>query len=350
MKKYCFLLLFISTSCFGQKEQIDSILDKEYKLGHFNGSILVMKNNKIITDLNKGFANFQFKVPIDEKTKFPIASTTKLFTVIAILQLQEKGKLKFNDKISKYIDSLPKKCTNITVSDLLLHKSGLANEPIKAYLSKYKLDNFIKNFVKRKQPLHSINFNYNNVDYILLSLIIEKATNLTFSKAIENQILEPLNLPNTGFVSESEVIPNLAYGYHNYTFGSGKPSDKLYNDRRFISNYYGAGQMYSTTWDLYHLIKALRNDKFISEQSKIKYLTKKQDNNYIDWLQGYPTFGFFLDDKTYSFPILRRGGNIDGFNSEIITDKKFNRIVIILCNTDTADLKEISNKIFSLIE
>ena len=350
MKNSLFFILFISSFCFAQNEQIDSIINKENKLGHFNGSILVIKKGKVITDLNKGFSNFQFKVPIGHNTKFPIASTTKLFTAIEILQLKEKGKLNLDDKISEYIDSLPKNCAKITVSDLLLHKSGLANEPIKAYLSKYKLDNFIKDFVKRNQSPDSIDFNYNNLDYILLSKIIEKVTNLTFSKAIKSQILEPLRLINTGFVDESEIIPNLAYGYHNYTFGRGKPREKLYNDSRFISNYYGAGKMYSTTWDLYHFIQALRNDKLISEESRIKYLTKKQDNNYIDWLQGYPTFGFFLDDKTYSFPILRRGGNIDGFNSEIITDKKFNRIVIILCNTDTANLKEISNKIFSLIE
>ncbi|TVZ26519.1 CubicO group peptidase (beta-lactamase class C family) [Gillisia sp. Hel_I_86] len=348
MKKTIFLILLISTFCFGQKEQIDSIIDKEYELGHFNGSILIAKNGKVITKLNKGFANLQFKVPINNNTKFPIASTTKLFTAILILKLQEKGELQFNDKITKYIDSLPKRFGDITVSDLLLHKSGLANEPIKAYLSKYKIDDFIKNFVKKKQSLDTIDFNYNNVDYVLLSRIIEKITNENFSKAIENLILKPLKLTNTGFVNESEVINNLAYGYHNYTFGSGKPEDKIYNDRRFISNYFGAGQIYSTTQDLHILIKALSNDQLISRKTRIKYLTTKQNEIYIDWLQGYSTYGFFLDNKTYSFPVIRRGGNIDGFNSEIIMDKEFNRILIILCNTDTADLKEISNKIFCI--
>ncbi|MDN3594327.1 serine hydrolase domain-containing protein [Zunongwangia endophytica] len=350
MKNSLFLILFISTFCFGQKKQIDSIINKEHELGHFNGSILVIKNGKVITDLNKGFANFQFKVPIDNNTKFPIASTTKLFTAISILQLQEKGEIQFKDKVTKYIDSLLKNCGNITISDLLLHKSGLYNEPIKAYLSKYKIDDFIKDFVKRKQPLDTIDFNYNNVDYVLLSKIIENITEEKFSNAINNMIIKPLELNNTGFINESEVIPNLAYGYHNYTFGSGKPEDKLYNDRRFISNYFGAGQIYSTTQDLHKLLNALRNNKLISKKNNIRYLVTKQNENYIDWLQGFPTYGFFLDDKTYSFPVLRRGGNIDGFNSEIITDKEFNRILIILCNTDTADLEQISNKIFSLIE
>lgn len=350
MKNSLFLILFISTFCFGQKKQIDNILNKEYELGHFNGSILVIKNKKVITNLNKGFANLQFKVPIDNNTKFPISSTTKLFTAIAILQLQEKNIIGFNDKISSYIDSLPDNCKNITISDLLLHNSGLSNEPIKAYLSKYKLDDFIEDFVSIKEEADTTNFNYNNVDYILLSKVIESATKNSFAQAVKDQIIKPLKLQNTGFVNESEIVRNLAYGYHNYTFGIGKIGDKLYNDHRYLSNYFGAGQMYSTTHDLYNLITALRDDKLISKQSRLKYLTKSQKNIYIDWLQGSPTYGFFLDDKTYSFPVFRRGGNIDGFNSVIITDKEFNRILIILCNTDTADLKEISNKIFSLIE
>lgn len=152
-------------------------------------------------------------------------------------------------------------------------------------------------------------------------------TSRAFSEAIQLQILTPLKMENTGFVDESAIISNLAYGYHNYSFGSGNASDPLFNDRRHISNYFGAGAMYSTTEDLYKLIKALKSDKLISKKSRIEYLVRPQKKIYIDWLEGEPTYGFYLDDKSYSYPILRRSGNIDGFNSEIMTDKDFNKLL-----------------------
>lgn len=348
MKAYLILILILSNCSYAQNK-IESYLDQEYQLGHFNGAALVIKDRKVISRMNKGFANFQFKVPIDNTTRFPIASATKLFTTIALLQLQERSLIKFDDKISKYISELPENCQHIAIADLLLHYSGLSNEPIKAYLSKYNLDSYIKTFVALKKTTDTIRFNYNNVDYVLLSKIIEKATGKSFSEAIKAQILTPLKMKNTGFVEESDIIPNLAYGYHNYSFGSGKPGDTLYNDQRFISNYFGAGQLYSTTEDLYKLITALKNDQLISKQSRLEYVVKPQKNIYIDWLEGAPTYGFYFDDKSHNGPALKRMGNIDGFNAEIMVDKDFTRVIILLSNTDTGDLPKMCNKIFSLI-
>lgn len=348
--KAIFLIGFMLMNmiCFGQNK-INNIINDEYEQGHFNGSVLVVKDGKIINRISKGYANFQFKVPIDSNTRFPVASVTKLFTTIAILQLSEKSLVGFNDSISKYIDSLPASCRNITVRDLLIHYSGLANEPIKAYSAKYKINDFIKLFVSPKQTGDSIAYNYNNVDYVLLSKIIENVTNKSYQEAIQSLILTPAKMNNTGFVQESSVIPYLAYGYHNYSFGSGKKGDTLYNDRRYLSNYYGAGQMYATTQDLYRLLTALKENKLISKATKADYLTRVQKHVTIDWAGGEPTFGFYYNDRTYPYPVLRRSGNIDGFNADIICDKDFSRIVIILCNTDTADLSGLTKKIFNVI-
>lgn len=348
--KYLFLSLILSINfCYGQNK-IDNIINQEYAQGHFNGSILVEKNGKIISNISKGYANFQFGVPIDSNTRFPIASVTKLFTTIAILQLQEKKLINFNDKISKYIDSLPVGCNNITVSNLLIHFSGLANEPVKAYNVKHSIDDFIERFVEKKQVGDTVTFNYNNVDYILLSKIIEKVTHKTYAETIQSQILKPVKMDNTGFVNDDIIIPHLAYGYHNYTFGRGKKNDTLYNDHRYLSNYFGAGQIYSTTKDLYKLLIALKENKLVSKSTKNNYLTKVQKVINLDWIGGEPTYGFYYNDNIYDFPTLRRDGSIDGFNSSIFIDKSFERIVIILCNTDTADLTELSKKIFSMIK
>ncbi|WP_166924556.1 serine hydrolase domain-containing protein [Flavobacterium poyangense] len=336
------LSLFLLFPLFlSAQNNLQKTITQEYKKGHFNGSILFF-DGKQTQKINKGFSNIQFDVEINNNTRFPIASITKLFTSLAILQLQEKDLIDIKDAVGKFIPELPENCQNISIKDLLTHHSGLENEPIKAVVNKYTIDNYIKEFVK-KSSKDTLKFNYNNVDFILLSKVIEKITKKDFSKSIEDLITKPLKMTNTGFVKESEVIKHLAYGYHNYSFGKGEKNKPLFNDRRFISNYYGAGALYSTTEDLYKLLIALRNNELISEKSKNNFLLKPQNDEFVDWISGKPTFGFYYDDKAN---VYRRSGNIDGFNSEIITNKDFDKILIILCNTDTADLQNLANNIY----
>lgn len=340
MKFFLTIFLFIPIILFGQSN-IEEIINQEFERGHFNGTVLYF-DGKQTQKINKGFSNIQFNVEIDDKTRFPIASVTKLFTSLAIIQLQEKGLIDFKDRIEKFIPNISEECKSVTIQDLITHHSGLENEPIKAVVSKYSIDDYIKEFVK-KSSNDTLKFNYNNVDFVLLSKIIEIVTSKPFSKSIEDLIIKPLKLENTGFVSENEIIKNLAYGYHNYSFGEGNKDEPLFNDRRYISNYYGAGGIYSTTEDLQKLLLAIKENELISEKSKVQYLLKPQVDEYVDWLSGKPTFGFYFDDKAN---VYRRSGNIDGFNAEIIVNKNFDKILIILCNTDTADLLSLANKIY----
>lgn len=340
MKFFLMIFLFTPLILLGQNN-VEEIINQEFENGHFNGTVLYF-DGKQTQKISKGFSNIQFNVEIDNKTRFPIASITKLFTSLAVILLQEKGLINFNDKIEKFIPNISEGCKGITIQDLITHHSGLENEPIKAVVNKYSIDDYIKEFVK-KSPNDTLKFNYNNVDFVLLSKIIEIVTAKPFSKAIEDLILKPLKLENTGSVSENEVIKNLAYGYHNYSFGEGNKDEPLFNDRRYISNYFGAGGIYSTTEDLLKLLLAIKDNKLVSEKSKAQYLLKPRVDEYIDWLSGKPTFGFYYDEN---LNVYRRSGSIDGFNSEIITNKNFDKILIILCNTDTADLQNLANKIY----
>lgn len=340
MKCLLSIFLFLPLILFGQNN-IEEIVNVEYKKGHFNGTVLYADGKQLVK-INKGFSNIQFDVEINSQTRFPIASVTKLFTSIAIIQLQEKGLIDFEDKIEKYIHNIPENCKNITIRDLMTHYSGIENEPVSAVMNKYSIDDYIKNFVK-KSSADTLKFNYNNVDFVLLSKIVESITKKTFSQTIADVIIKPLKLQNTGFVSENEIIKNLAYGYHNYSFGEGEKNEPLFNDRRYISNYYGAGGMFSTTEDIYKLLLAIKDNILISEKSKDQFLLKPQTADYIDWLSGKPTFGFYFDHKEN---VYRRSGSIDGFNSEIVVNREFDKILVILCNTDTTDLQNLANRIY----
>ncbi|MEN5055861.1 serine hydrolase domain-containing protein [Sphingobacterium kitahiroshimense] len=342
MKMILQLFLLCPLLVFGQNK-IQDIVDHEYEKGHFSGTVLYADQMQFVT-INKGMANIQFDVKINDKTRFPIASVTKLFTSLAVLQLFENGSLSFEDTIDKYITDLHEDCRKITIKQLIIHRSNLVNEPIKAVMKKYSIDDYIRDFTKRSVQ-DTLKFNYNNVDFVLLSKVIEKVTQKSFLEAINDLILQPLKMENTGFVKEEIITKNLAYGYHNNTFGDGDKNEPLYNDRRYLSNYYGAGAMYSNTADLYKLLTALKKNTLISEKTKRLFLTKPQMDDYIDWLSGKPTMGFYYDTKEKE-SVLRRSGNIDGFNASIIVNENFNKVLIILCNTDTADLNSLANKIY----
>ncbi len=293
----------------------------------------------------------QFAVPITGQTRIPIASMTKTFTAVLALQMYEKSLLKLEDRISTYLPDLPPDCQNITILDLLTHHSGLKNEPLQAYTSQASTEDYLKKYVTRKDAGTVSSFNYNNVDYIVLSRILEIVSQRPFAELLRSNILEPLRMGNTGVIVESEVIPNLAYGYHNYTFGSGSKKDTLYNDPLiYLSNYTGAGAVYSTTDDLYRFVQGLKTNKLLSAKTTASFLTKPQTGAFIEYARGYPTIGFYLNNKTFSKPVLERRGSINGFNSLLLMDNEFKNGVIILTNTDTGDLEKMGDHVFREIE
>lgn len=152
-------------------------------------------------------------------------------------------------------------------------------------------------------------------------------------------------------IAENDTLYFQAYGYHNYTFGSGSKHDTLYNDPLiYLSNYAGAGAIYSTAEDLHKLVQALRTNKLLSANTTSTYLLRPQQATFIDYARGYPTIGFFLNDKAFTRPVLERRGSINGFNSLLLMDTNMKKVLIILTNTDTGDLEEMGDKVYKELE
>lgn len=257
------LLSWAATQAFAQ-DRLAALTAAANKAGRFNGTFLAVKNGRLVSRASNGYANFQFGVPVATDTRFPIASMTKLFTAVLTLQLLEKGDLLLDAPASAYLPDLPAACRAITVRQLLTHTSGLKNEPVRAYQAPYTTREFVRRFVEKDSTHKAAAFNYNNVDYIVLTLLLETVTQKSFAALLQAKILTPLHMQDTGVVEEARVIPRLAYGYHNYGFGRGGAQDTLRNDRRYLSNYAGAGALYSTTADLYKLVQGLRAHTLLS--------------------------------------------------------------------------------------
>jgi len=332
---------------------IDRLLTSYSQKGQFDGSILIARGSKIVYSRQYGLANRQFKVPITETTKFPIASITKLYTAILILKLQEEGKLDINSPLSKYLpDLIPKISRQITIKQLLTHVSGLLNETGAAYEAHYELKDYIKKMVRDTlltKP--GSKYVYNNVNYILLGEVIATVTHQKWENVLYDKIINPLHLLNTGVIKTDSVIENLAYGYHNYAFGS-LPADPLKNDDLiYMENYATAGAIFTTPDDLLKLHLALVDNSILSRRSKELMYAPEMAIGKVD-AELYVTLGSYTGTKTvknHSVNMIKREGNINGFNAMYLQLPDTDQVIIIFCNTDAGSLSKITDEVLALV-
>ncbi|WP_414582269.1 serine hydrolase domain-containing protein [Scytonema sp. PCC 10023] len=107
--------------------KVNEYIDANVEVHKFSGSVLIVQKDKVLVSNGYGMANYELDVPNTPQTKFRLASITKQFTAMAIMQLQEKGLLNVDDSINKYILDYPETGKQITIHHLLTHTSGIPN-------------------------------------------------------------------------------------------------------------------------------------------------------------------------------------------------------------------------------
>jgi len=184
-------------------KEIDKILQKEIA-GNKTPSVQYIIFNKegIIHNFTAGLADTETGQAIDENTTYNLFSITKTFTAIAILQLQEQGKLNINEPAVKYLDNFPYG-KSITIKHLLNHSAGIPNPiPLNWIHSIESHNTFNRNafFDKIIANHNEADFNpndkfkYSNLGYVLLGRIIEKTSGMKYEEYIERNIISRLGL------------------------------------------------------------------------------------------------------------------------------------------------------------
>ncbi|HIC8754700.1 serine hydrolase domain-containing protein [Elizabethkingia anophelis] len=313
-------ILLILFSC-KEKSEKDIVLNF-YKHGHFNGTILIVKNGKVICDTVLGYKSFEEKSLLTKDTPFCIASITKPFTAVGIMLLQQQHLLSYDDKASRYVPSLPVYAQNITIRQLLTHTSGLPDYENVLIMGSHKITNKdVLDFLKKQSDLRFLSgskFEYSNSGYVVLGQIIEVLSGESYSKFMQNSIFTPLKMHHS-FVYDSETIPssNIA---------------KAYDVHKKPDNYSllttGDGSIYSTTWDLYKFDQALRKQQLLNnENSKLMYeLPVLKDGKLSEY-----GFGWYTTDNA-----AMHTGGIDGFRSLLWRDRSSNTCIIALTNQGDA--------------
>ena len=312
---------------------------------NFNGAVLVATKGKVDLLSSKGISSRQLGARINTRSKFKIASITKTFTAVMILQLMEAGKLNLNATIGQYFPAYTGEGRDrVTVEHLLTYSSGIPN--CESYMDDavygmpVSIDSFIIKYCSGKpDTIPGSRFSYNNGDYIILGKIIEKITGKTFAENLQQRILDPLGLRNSGMLYSSDIIPGLvsSYVYNDSlkTFNADKPY--------YIENYFSAGAMYSTVEDLLTFDQAIFTYKLLKKQTVDLMLTPHP-------ALGNVGLGFWISDGygALDTPFAYRPGGIYGSSANWIHVIGANKTIIVLSNTDAANLFEMSQQLYAI--
>lgn len=303
--------------------KLDNYLASLSKAYRFNGTALIAKGDHILLHKGYGWQNVDAKLPNTEKSVFQIASLTKPFTAIIILQLQESGHLSLKDKLSKFLPDFPNG-DRITVEQLLTHTSGLANIDVE------ETDTITWSPVSKREILASFKdiplaftpgtqFSYRNSGYFLLGLIIEKVTGVPYQKVVRERLIEPLQMSHSGFDFIHLKDPAKVTGYTILTADRQQTAHLIDSTVTFAS-----GDIFSTTGDLYKWARSVAARQFLSAKTWKKALTPfKEQYGYgwfIDKINGENCFGH--SGGTYGF-----ASNLTYFPKEEVTIILLNNIL-----------------------
>ena len=292
------------------------------KVDHFSGSVLVSKDGETVFAEGYGFANAEHQVPNTTKTKFRLGSITKQFTAMAILILQEGGKLKLEDPVGKYIDDAPKAWEGVTIHHLLTHTGGVPSyTDASDYMKKMMMPETVKSMIGRfrDKPLDfnpGEKFHYSNSGYFLLGAVIEKLAGKSYEKFLKEAIFDPLGMKDTGYDHPTTLLPDRASGYTQV--GNGLVNAQYLD----MSQPYAAGSLYSTVEDLARWDRALVEGKLISKESYAKMYTPAKNHYAYGWMVT----------TVKGRKEIEHGGGINGFVTEILRYPDQKLCVVVLCN------------------
>ena len=273
-------LCLVSISGYAQghlNAQLERYMDAQAAINDFSGTVLVTKNDSVLLKKSYGFADYEWEVANTIDTKFSLASVSKQFTAVAILQLAESNRLALDDKLSKYYPGFPKG-DSISLKMLLTHNSGIGDDVEDLFLSNTSLERDSLARYVMKQPLlfePGTQTAYSNTAYFLLATIVEKASRQPFADYLRDHLFHRAGMTDSGISSNEAIVPKLAKPYY--------PENGRLIKNPFTNWKYNIGLdgVFSTVEDLYRWNKHLFDDTtLLSESSKVQMFSAHNDHNF----------------------------------------------------------------------
>ena len=350
-------------------QKIQGLLQTAQSRGQFNGTALAGDNGQIVYTGAFGYADFDKKIPLTTDSIFELASVSKPFTALAIMMLKERGKLSYDDPLTKYFPELPYQ--HVTIRQLLTHTSGLP-DPEPLFRDDWPSDKMATNadlaarLVLLKPPAYFApgeQWRYNTTAYFLLAEIVERVSGTTYGEFLHTNIFQPLGMNNTLVFNRlrKEKLENLANGYMPASMLS-----DIYALPETLPRYSyivsfgetaGAKGICSSVGDLFKFVTALDDGKLIKAETLDEAYTpiKLKDGttpsagggggNDIPSNYG---FGWFIehgpDGKT-----IRHTGDWPGYITCLIHNIDKAQTVIVLTSAGDPSAVDVANAIENIL-
>ncbi len=318
-------------------DKIDTLIQALYSREQFNGSILVSMNEKVVYKKAYGTSDIKKNIPFSISTPCYLASVSKQFTAIGILMLAQKKLLTLDDNLNKFFPDFPNG-ESITVRQLLNHTSGIVNyEELgidNPNLTNQKVyESLVAHKTLQFQPVEK--YEYSNSGYVLLAIIIEKVSKLSFADFMKKYVFEPLKMTNTFVYDKSNTQQSAAKAYGKF----GEESDA-------IGNTTGDGGIYSTVEDLFKWDKALYTNKLASQSILMEAFEPTVLSNGTKSFYG---LGWMIKSDSAKKIVYHTGGS-GGYRTYIERDLNRHNAIIILTNIENSPKTLREEKLVRLLK
>lgn len=337
------LAIFVASNCLAQQtnrkdlaiaRKIDRVVNQQMTANTIPGvSLAVLRKGKIVLLKSYGLANVEHQVPVTPATVFQSGSIGKQFTAAAVMILVQENKLSLDDKISKYFPDVPAAWKDITIWHLLTHTSGLGDYPSEIDLKRdYTEDELFSAF--KKAPLDfqpGSSWNYSNVGYVTLGILIRKITGKFYGEFIKERIFQPLQMTTARVISEADIVPNRAAGYR-LVQGELKNQEWVSPSTNSTAD----GSLYFSILDMAKWDAALYTDRPLTQSTRDKIWTPARLNDGTTKDYG---FGWHLGEY-HGHRLAFHGGAWQGFKTFIMRFLDTELTIIFLANSwETRDFK-----------
>ncbi|MBS0288510.1 MAG: beta-lactamase family protein [Proteobacteria bacterium] len=370
MKIKLFLILLLvcqsmTMSLFANEPMLitlEQILAEYQAKFQLNAVILITRQNQRIFEKHVGYANIAQKSSFTPTTVFPIASISKQFTAVAILLLEEEGKIKLHQPIVDYLPKhhpvwqghMPAWANQVTVHHMLTHSSGLVNYTDKTFLQnithKENMAHLFASITRTALKFEpGTKFEYSNTGFLLLGVIIETISKQTLSEFFKKRLFDVAQMDNTFLptvVEEGQLIQQGRIS--DLIYYCAKLSDKTAPltvvTHPFEVVLQGGASIFSTQQDLLKWTKALYQHKILLPKT-LALMLKPHIAVHDPWFgRSQYGYGIFID-KHHDQLLYHHGGWIEGVRTMLSYCPKNQTTVMLLSNLSPDETQPESEQI-----
>lgn len=335
----CVLLavLVLSGCATSNVARIEEIVDEAVAVpiadGRFAGVVLVTREGHTVFRKAYGLADREQNIAHAPETPFMIMSVSKQFTAALIARLAAAGKLRFDDRVSRYLAHWPAEWDDVEIRHLLSHSSGLDIDTTYSWLVKHHPEYWPESGAPPPyQPrglvaVPGTTYQYANVGYTLLSMIATKAGGRPFDDLLRDEVFRPLRLERTVPERNGNRASGRARGYRRHQNG-------LQLEEQMTIDIVGAGDLVSTADDLARFDAAFDDDRFLPARFRDAMVTP-----HIEGKGGASLgYGWFLRTSDGGRPMQYHGGDGAGFRAFNARLPKERLAVIVLSNVHEREM------------